>query len=789
MENDITQTKKLQIPTYAKLKVYWDDRPENYSREARNRVQSHFARKYGVQKNNINVVFRPTKIDKNGNVIEITGAGIDNIMDINYQRELMKEWIAREGKDVDFERIVRLDEKVNGSLNVDLTEINHRKWEIKWLAVNNFLCYGQENYVNFGKLRGLTTINSVPANQGGKTTFSVDAIKFLLFGKTSKTDKNDEVFNTFTDENKTVVRGMLNYDDKDVIIERILTRTGKRVGGYTVKNKLNYYKLMPDGSEEEMEEEDAIATTLEIKKTIGDEEDFDITILTTGKNLENLIDTTPTESGKLLTKFIGIEVIEMKEEIARKMHNEYIKTMKSNQYNIATLKIEIEEHGNVIETNKALLITQKQQLDANKVEIDNLNTKKDGFIADKKVIDVTITQLNPTNIEKEIKTITDTGIKFSDSIKEYVKEIAEIGNVTYDEVSYFNLNKEYNALDAQLNANRIEKNGHVKMVDQLKNGEICPTCKRALEDVDHSVEIKLEEAKIEKLDLEYAAGNTKLLDIQAKINLMTENKSKVDKKNKLELQKDRAEVEIGALRNKIKEKKLDLKKYKDNEGAINHNRAIDAEIEVVKTNIVVKEREKETFIRSIQTTEGNIATNEANITEKTSLIEVIKKELEVDRLFKIYVEMIGKKGISKLILRSVLPIINSELYRLMEDVCDFNIELNINAKNDVEFTLTKDGVDKKLKSGSGVEKTISSIALRCVLGKISHLPMPNFITFDEPFGAVASENLEKIKPLFDKIKDMYDIVFLISHIDYVKDWGDNIITVKKTNNISKILIK
>jgi ABC-type lipoprotein export system ATPase subunit len=67
--------------------------------------------------------------------------------------------------------------------------------------------------------------------------------------------------------------------------------------------------------------------------------------------------------------------------------------------------------------------------------------------------------------------------------------------------------------------------------------------------------------------------------------------------------------------------------------------------------------------------------------------------------------------------------------------------------------------------------------------------MPNFITFDEVMGKVASENVEKLKNLFDKVKDMYDIVFLITHNDLVKDWANNVITVVKTNNISKVTIK
>jgi DNA repair exonuclease SbcCD ATPase subunit len=174
---------------------------------------------------------------------------------------------------------------------------------------------------------------------------------------------------------------------------------------------------------------------------------------------------------------------------------------------------------------------------------------------------------------------------------------------------------------------------------------------------------------------------------------------------------------------------------------------------------------------------------------KNKLISTIQKEEEIDKIFKLYIELVGKKGISKLVLRSVLPIINSELQRLLEDVVDFEVEIFINDKNDVNFLLTKDNVQKLLKSGSGFEKTTASLALRAVLGKLSTLPMPNFITFDEVLGKVAPENLEKLKTLFDKIKDMYEIVFFITHNDLVKDWSDNVVTVVKNNNLSKFTMK
>jgi DNA repair exonuclease SbcCD ATPase subunit len=170
------------------------------------------------------------------------------------------------------------------------------------------------------------------------------------------------------------------------------------------------------------------------------------------------------------------------------------------------------------------------------------------------------------------------------------------------------------------------------------------------------------------------------------------------------------------------------------------------------------------------------------------MIKALKKEEEVEKIFKVYLEMIGKKGISKLVLRSVLPIINSELQRLLDDICDFEIELIITNKNEVEYHIIKNDVSKLLKSGSGLERTISSLALRCVLGKISHLPKPNFITFDEVLGKVAAENVEKLQIMFGKIKDMFDIVFFISHNDLVKDWGDKVITIKKVNNVSSIKV-
>jgi len=125
---------------------------------------------------------------------------------------------------------------------------------------------------------------------------------------------------------------------------------------------------------------------------------------------------------------------------------------------------------------------------------------------------------------------------------------------------------------------------------------------------------------------------------------------------------------------------------------------------------------------------------------------------------------------------------------LLDDVCNFDVELAMTDKNEVEYNIIKNDVVKLLKSGSGLEKTLSSLALRCVLGKISHLPKPNFVTFDEVLGPIASDNMPYVKGMLDKIKDMFDIVFFITHNDLFKDVADKVLTVNKVKDISSIKI-
>lgn len=776
------------IPKEAKVKIEWSDRPENYSKEAKNRVRNHFAKKYGVNKNNIDVIYRPVKFSDNGDIIEINSASIENIMDINYQRELMREWIKRENKTVDFDRIIKLDEKVNAELNIEDTLQKHKSWAIKWIKIDNFLSFGDNNFIPFNKLKGLTIVNSVPSNQGGKTTLTIDALKFLLHGNTTKTDKNEEIFNSFRDKNELVVRGMIDISGEEIIIERKMRRSAKKTGGWTITNKVNYYGLLPDGEEKEMNEEDAKKTTTKIKETVGGEKDFEMLVLATEKNLDDLIGLTTTESGKILTRFIGLEVVEMKETIVRKMYNEFDKKKKSNEYDVITLSTDIDAHNENIQTTTQIKSDLEKKLEDTKKEIVLLNDENDRLLSSKITVDVILNTLNPSKLQEEIDNITISGKNLANKIKELEEKISRIGDVEFDEDLHHTLTLENNQIIISIGTKKAEIKRLQEAIQDLIDGGICKSCNRKLDDVDNTEHIENHNKLIGNLDGEIEKLKDKQAVILTQLSTLNDAKKFVDEKNKLELDKDRIEVEIGSLRNKILAKKNDLKKYKLDEEAVEFNRSIDAEVNLIKTKLSVSNYTKDDTISKIEKVKQEIKLNQDAIITKTDLISQIKKEEEIEKIFKVYIDLVGKKGISKLVLRSVLPVINSEVERLLDGVCDFEIEIFIDDKNDVHFLHNKDGISKPLKSGSGFEKTAASLALRSVLGKLSTLPMPNFITFDEVMGKVANENLEKLKPLFDKIKNMYEIVFLITHNDLIKDWSDNIVTVKKPQNISEVII-
>ena len=57
---------------------------------------------------------------------------------------------------------------------------------------------------------------------------------------------------------------------------------------------------------------------------------------------------------------------------------------------------------------------------------------------------------------------------------------------------------------------------------------------------------------------------------------------------------------------------------------------------------------------------------------------------------------------------------------------------------------------------------------------------------DEVFGKIADENLEMVGEFFKKIKTYFDHIFVISHNTLIRNWSDNLLMVKKEDNVSSV---
>lgn len=788
-----TKTKqKVTIPSKANVRVVWEDSPENYTKDKVKRIEQYIAEKYSVDK--VQVIFKPKKVDTIHGEVEMSIA--DNVMDSTYQRKLFKEWLDGNKIEVSWDKLIRLDDKVNEKLKqLRDTEYRYRNWYIKDIEWDNFLSYGDGNKLSFDSLKGISVISSNPANQGGKTILSVDLLLFLFFNETTRTKVAAQIFNKFRPDVNTVkVKGTVNIDGGDYIIERILTRSKKRTEeGYNIKTDLNFQKILADGTTQNLEGEQRRETDEFIRKSIGDVDDFLLTIIATSDNLEDLIHTLPTQKGRLLSKFIGLEIIEQKEDIVKELKSAWAKNLKSDQYNSGDLTKDINDLTIKISELNSDTVLCNDKLTELKTEIDETTSIKDTLISQKIVIDIEVIKLRPEDIDTQIQSVIEKSTKSKEKLGILTEEFKLLKDVEYD----IETHKEWIQQERSLNIVKGNKESEVsrinKLIKNLEEGEFCGLCKQPLKDVDHSEEIK----ENKKTHVTITSEILKLIEdidtAKVEISKLDVIKSQVDDYDKKSIMIDKIELEIENLKLQLKDREALKQKYNDNVGNIEKNKDLDSKILGYSAKLDRINRERDTYVSKLQKNKSDVERSEDTITKNKELIKSIKIEEEVKIIFEIYTRMVGKNGITKLIMKNVIPLLNSELDRLLSDSANFKLTVDINQKQEVDFIIEKTDEQGQLVSyllteGSGFEKTMGSLAIRVVLSKISALPKPNIIVFDEVLGKVANENLEFVGNFFQKCSEMFDNIFLITHNPLVKDWSTNVITIEKVNNVSSLTI-
>lgn len=765
------------------IKVTWQDVPENFTAEKIRRVKTYFEQKYNSK--NVKIITKTLSNVQNTRLesLEVT----DSILDNQYQKNLMKDFIKDNSIDVKWELVDRLDNRVNGEIDkLNQNKVRYNRWFVKKVEFSNFLSFGENNVIDFTTLDGITVIESTPKNFGGKSTSSVDLLMFLFFNTTTKTKTNAEIFNRFTDNNEVSVRGEITIDGDDYVIERKTLRKMSKSGEYTVTNKLEFYKRKEDGTIENLSGEQRRETEAFIASAIGTEEDFLSTILTTGYNLEELIESKPTARGQILTKFLGLESLKQKEEFAKEIYSDWSKKLVSNTYNITQLETDNINFNESIVNSESEIVRLGDSLDQFKKDLKKLEEKRDNALSSRNNdVDKELININPVLLEREINELKK--VKGASQLNADSVSVIEPSQY-YHEDQHKELRGQMADLQGIEVACKYEKNEKEKLIKKFEEGTVCPTCNRALDEVDHTDEIEKIKKEIEELVKDIETNKIAFDSLKTQSESFETLKTEFETYERNKLRKERYELEVEQKQLEIDTKQLRLDNYENNKKKLEQNQKIDAEVVALRTKIETANGDIRQTSTNIEKHSNNITNLKEKIGVNVELIKKIKSEEELSAVFKIYLTIYGKNGISKVIMKNMIPLLNQELYRLLTDSCHFILELNVNDKNEVEFLMidTETRIVKPLNSGSGYERTISSLALRSVLTKISSLPKPNIVVMDEVFGKIADENLEMVGEFFKKIKNYFEHIIVISHNSLIRNWSDNLIMIKKEENISSI---
>ena len=760
------------------IKVIWEDSAENFTQEKLKSVKNYFQKKYNTT--NVSLITKTKVADDVTHNVDISF----NILDKNYQIELVKLFLKSKSSEDKIEDILKIDSAVDNKLSLNENEVTpFKKWYIKKIEFSNFLSYGENQKLDFDKCDGISVVESNPPNFGGKTVLTVDLLLFLFFNETTKTSKAEEIFNRFTDKNKVHVRGDVLIDGDEYIIVRNLERKKSKSGDWNVKTELDFFKKLSDGSLQNFTGEQRRETENFIKNSIGSKEDFLMTILTTATNLEDLIDSKPTARGQVLSRFMGLDFLKKKEESAKEIYSEFSKSMISNVYNSEQLKSDNETHK---ETIKQLNLSNSE-LDVKLKEVQDRITKgkeyKDGLV-NKKFTDINkeLLLLQPTKVEEDIKTL----VIQKGGVEKQLKEIKVVEpSEFYYEDKHDKVKEEQNEAYKEVIRIDTEISAINKLKSEVEGGIKCEHCGIEL------MNATITNAKISELAgfiLQKEEKTKLMLELSTKEQGFVKLKKEFDEYEKNKLIKEKYVLSIEGLELKISSLQDKLKRYNDVQEKILENNKTESLI--IKANLRLDELENEKSNITKNINNNNFQTENLNEKIKENLNKIVKilEESEKEKIFKLYLEIFGKNGITKLIMKTMMPLINSELQRLMEDSAHFKLEVRINDKNEVEFIMIDNNtqVEKLMVSGSGYERTIASLALRAVLSKICSLPKPNIVVFDEVFGKISNDNLEMVSDFFVKIKDYFEKVFVITHNPLVTNWADNVVKIKKENNISYV---
>jgi len=354
------------------------------------------------------------------------------------------------------------------------------------------------------------------------------------------------------------------------------------------------------------------------------------------------------------------------------------------------------------------------------------------------------------------------------------------------------------SIKSELNTLKIKVN---HKLDKLKAiGQFDPNC-----DFCKSTPFVQSAFKIENDLQQDKISVNKLLERQSKVDSLITILEPVELENStlatlnsehVKLSKYQAEIKLKRVqrRSELRDKNRDLvaidkqiAKYYKNEENIRNNIKTQKKIDVLNAKLEEVSDEQANNSKNLQQAYSNISVANKTIEAINSSVEQAHDLEEKYKAYEYYLNAIQRNGVPYELVSNILPYIQEEVNTILSQIVDFTLEFDVDGKN--INTQISYGDNKKwpLELTSGMEKFISSLAIRVGLINVSNLPRPNFLAIDEGFGNLDTNNLNSIFMLFDYLKTEFEYIMVISHIDIMRDITDNLLEINKSAGLSKVV--
>jgi len=751
------------------------------------------------------ITFLNRSAGERGDVEHLTHGLIkEDLRDITIQEEFISEYLKDyEADDETLEKVYELNRKYNAAAEEEEEVSRNVNWKLKKFEWNNLFNYGEGNLIDFANLNGVVGIFG--KNYSGKSSI-VDGILYTLFNSTSKNErKNLNIIN----QNKEDCSGELEIliGDDLYSIKRTSEKYIKKLKGEeTLEAKTNIEFNSCNSVTGEVTSHNGLTrngTDKNIRKYLGTLEDFLMTSMSSQLDSLTFINEGSTRRKEILAKFLDLEIFERKYRMAK----EDIIDLKA-----ALKMLEGKEFDEEIEKSEKGLAWNQEQTEAHETkcaqykevifklesEIDELGEKIGSIPAEIiNIFDVKETISKHEELVKNLEEVNKEVEKKIDVNQLYYEKIESFLN-TFDIEEYQNkkemisfkreeLQQFISGLDAE-NDNKSRYIKKEKLLREVPCGSEFSHCKFIKDAYDA---VNLMQASTKKIaDLSITINNkgeeirgmncTQVDDYIDKYNLVLEKKNQTATElanDQINFEKNKAEL----VRQNISLTDL-YTKEEDYE----------ANREIIE-NLEVLHKEKKDKIKYLKTHQQELEVCNNEILEfykehgslEQKLNNLLEQQKELTELreeytsYDLLMRCMHSNGISYDIIKKKLPIINEEISKVLANVVDFEVFFDDDGKK-LDIYLKHPKHDPRpIEMGSGAEKTIAAMAMRLALLSVSSLPKSNIFILDEPATALDAENMDGFVRILDMVKSYYQTVFLISHVDSLKDIADITIDIDK----------